>query len=78
MQKLLIWLVKVYRYTLSPFVGSHCRFYPSCSHYAIESLERFGALGGAWLTLRRLGRCHPWSAGGVDPVPNELRKSSDG
>lgn len=73
MQKILIFLIKVYRYTLSPFIGQHCRFEPSCSCYGMEAIERHGAVGGAWLTLKRLARCHPWCAGGYDPVPEHVR-----
>jgi hypothetical protein len=69
MARLLIWLVKAYRYLLSPMLGSNCRFSPSCSRYAIEALHKHGALRGGWLTLRRVVRCHPWHAGGHDPVP---------
>lgn len=65
----LLGLVKGYRLLLSPWLGSGCRFEPSCSLYAIGSLERHGALGGTYLTLRRLVRCHPWCDGGHDPVP---------
>lgn len=69
MQQLLILLVKAYRYFISPLVASHCRFYPSCSHYAIEAINQHGALRGSWLSLRRLLRCHPLHPGGYDPVP---------
>ena len=69
MQRLLIGLVKGYRLLLSPWLGSACRFEPTCSLYAIGALERHGALAGSYLTLRRLARCHPWCAGGCDPVP---------
>jgi uncharacterized protein len=67
----LIGLVKGYRLLLSPSLGSSCRFEPSCSVYALGALERHGALAGSYLTLHRLGRCHPWCAGGVDEVPHQ-------
>ena len=69
MRRLLIAVIRAYQYLLSPWWGSNCRFTPTCSHYAIEALERHGALGGIWLATRRILRCHPWSAGGYDPVP---------
>lgn len=69
MRELLIFLVKAYRWLISPMVGPTCRFYPSCSAYSLEALQRFGALKGSWLTVRRIGRCHPWNPGGFDPVP---------
>lgn len=71
MRRILIGLVKGYRLLLSPWLGSACRFEPTCSLYSIEALERHGALAGSWLTLARLARCHPWCQGGSDPVPHE-------
>lgn len=68
-RRLLIGLVKAYRLLLSPWLGSACRFEPTCSAYALQALERHGALGGSYLTLHRLCRCHPWCDGGPDPVP---------
>jgi hypothetical protein len=64
----LIWLIYLYRITLSPFIGQSCRFYPTCSHYAEDALWKYGALRGSWMALKRIGRCHPWHAGGYDPV----------
>ena len=61
--------VRAYRLLLSPWVGHACRFQPTCSAYALEALERHGALRGTWLMLRRIGRCHPWGGWGHDPVP---------
>ena len=62
-------LIRAYQLTLSPFIGNQCRFHPSCSNYALEAVAAHGALKGSWLTLRRLGRCHPFNPGGFDPVP---------
>ena len=67
--RLLSLVIRSYRYGLSPLLGMHCRFHPSCSAYALEALERHGAVRGAWLALARLARCHPWNPGGHDPVP---------
>ena len=67
--RLLALPVRAYRLILSPWVGFNCRYHPTCSAYALEALERHGALRGGWLTLRRIGRCHPWGGSGVDEVP---------
>jgi putative membrane protein insertion efficiency factor len=69
MQELLIVCVKLYRVVLSPYVGQQCRFTPSCSCYAIEALHKYGVVRGGYMSLLRLLRCHPWCAGGFDPVP---------
>ena len=69
MRAVLISLLRGYRYWISPLVGRHCRFYPTCSEYAVDAIAAHGAGRGALLILRRLARCHPWHAGGVDPVP---------
>ena len=69
MKTLLIAAVRVYQYALRPMLGANCRFYPSCSDYAREAIERHGALHGSWLATRRLCRCHPYHPGGFDPVP---------
>ena len=69
MRAVLMALVRAYRLLLSPWLGSACRFTPTCSLYALEALERHGALGGSYLAACRVLRCHPWCAGGHDPVP---------
>ncbi len=68
---LLVRAVKAYRLLLSPWLGSACRFTPTCSAYSLEALERHGAGVGTYLTVARLARCHPWCDGGIDPVPAE-------
>ena len=68
-KRVLLAMLAGYRLLLSPLLGSSCRFYPSCSVYAGEAIEKHGALKGTWLTLKRLSKCHPWHAGGFDPVP---------
>lgn len=72
MRRPVMLLIRAYRYAISPLLGGHCRFYPSCSQYAETAVARFGVLRGGWLAARRLGRCHPWHQGGEDPVPNSL------
>jgi putative membrane protein insertion efficiency factor len=69
MKTLLLGLLRLYQYALRPLLGANCRFYPSCSDYAREAIERHGAVRGVWLAARRLGRCHAYHAGGYDPVP---------
>lgn len=71
MQKIIIGIIRAYRYLISPMLGQHCRYFPSCSAYAQTAISRHGVLRGSWLSLRRLSRCHPWHAGGVDPVPEK-------
>ena len=61
--------IRLYRLVLSPLLGQHCRFAPTCSRYALDALAQHGALKGTLLAVRRVGRCHPWNAGGHDPVP---------
>jgi len=77
-RRLLIAAIRGYRYFLSPWLGNQCRFHPTCSQYALTAIERFGALRGGWLALRRLLRCHPWHPGGVDPVPEQLGTTKNG
>ena len=72
--KVLIKAIKGYERCISPLFGPSCRFYPSCSHYAIEALERFGPIKGSWLTTKRLLKCHPLHAGGDDPVPEKPKR----
>ena len=69
MKRLLMGLVRLYQRALSPHLPAACRYQPSCSHYALTALERFGALRGGWLALKRILRCNPFSRGGYDPVP---------
>ncbi|MCB1678114.1 MAG: membrane protein insertion efficiency factor YidD [Halioglobus sp.] len=69
MQRLLVFMISCYQICLSPFLGNHCRFYPTCSSYARDAITDHGVINGGCLALRRLGKCHPWHEGGVDPVP---------
>lgn len=71
--RVLVWLIRVYQKYISPSLKPRCRFYPSCSHYAVEAIEEHGAGRGGLMALGRLGRCHPFHSGGLDPVP--LRRS---
>jgi len=69
MKRILLLLLRAYQLGISPFLGQKCRFYPSCSSYAMEAIALHGAVRGSLLAARRLGKCHPWHPGGVDPVP---------
>jgi putative membrane protein insertion efficiency factor len=66
---LLVALLKAYRAVVSPLYGQVCRYHPTCSAYALGAIETHGSIRGTWLAVRRVGRCHPWAAGGYDPVP---------
>ncbi|WP_213697336.1 membrane protein insertion efficiency factor YidD [Acetomicrobium sp.] len=74
-KRVLILSIRLYQIFLSPLLGRNCRFYPSCSQYALEAIEQWGAFRGSWLTVKRLCRCGPWHPGGYDPVPGTDRKT---
>lgn len=76
--RLLLALLQLYRWTLSPLLGNVCRFEPSCSRYMSLSIERFGAAQGTWLGVKRLCKCHPWHPGGYDPPPEIAPTASQG
>ncbi|PKO35450.1 MAG: membrane protein insertion efficiency factor YidD [Betaproteobacteria bacterium HGW-Betaproteobacteria-7] len=69
MKSLLIGLIRVYQYAISPLMGRSCRYVPTCSEYTVEAIRKHGAIKGGWLGAKRIGRCHPWHPGGYDPVP---------
>jgi len=73
-RRLLIALVRGYQKVISPWLPQRCRFYPTCSDYAIEALTQYGMMRGLWLSLKRISRCHPWNLGGVDPVPDRRKE----
>jgi putative membrane protein insertion efficiency factor len=70
MRHVIAFLIRLYQRFVSPLLGPRCRFYPSCSNYALQAVQRFGTLQGTWLSVKRLCRCHPWHPGGYDPVPS--------
>lgn len=74
MRSILLAIIRLYRLTISPVLGDCCRFYPSCSAYGQEAIDRYGAVQGGWLAVKRICRCHPWHPGGVDFVPGHLPK----
>ena len=65
----MILLIRLYQITLSPFIGQSCRYIPTCSNYGIEAINKYGAIKGGWLTLKRILSCNPWGGSGYDPVP---------
>lgn len=69
MSRIIIVLIRLYQYTLSPLLGPSCRFSPSCSEYAAQAVAKHGSIKGGWLGLKRILRCNPWNPGGYDPVP---------
>lgn len=69
MRTLILGLIRMYQWTLSPLLGNACRYYPSCSRYTYEAVERFGSFRGSWMGFKRILRCNPWFEGGYDPVP---------
>jgi len=69
MKRALLLLVRIYQAILSPLLGRHCRYYPTCSDYMAQAIEKYGPARGVWIGLKRLARCHPFHAGGLDPVP---------
>ena len=78
MKYLLIGLLRAYRFAISPLYGQVCRYHPSCSAYALQAVTEYGAIRGSWLAARRLLRCHPWAAGGYDPVPSRTTTPTQG
>lgn len=70
-----IWLVRFYQAAISPYLPASCRFTPTCSHYAIEALQKHGLLKGGWLSIKRISSCHPWGRSGYDPVPEAKDKN---
>ena len=69
MKAVVLALLRFYKRWISPWLGARCRFKPTCSVYAMDAVQRFGAWRGSWLAAKRIGRCHPWHPGGYDPVP---------
>ncbi|MBN8250772.1 membrane protein insertion efficiency factor YidD [Priestia flexa] len=70
-------IIKVYQKVISPLTPPTCRFYPTCSHYGVEAIKRFGAFKGGWLTIKRISKCHPFHPGGMDPVPEKESVKKD-
>jgi putative membrane protein insertion efficiency factor len=77
MKHVLIALIRAWRFAISPLYGQVCRYHPTCSAYALEAVTEHGAVRGTWLAVRRILRCHPWAAGGYDPVPSRATPAAD-
>jgi hypothetical protein len=73
LKKIFILLIRFYQTVISPIKPPTCRFYPTCSQYGLEAVQRFGAIKGGWLTIKRISKCHPFHPGGVDPVPDKKK-----
>ena len=69
-------LIRGYQLIVSPLLGSNCRFMPTCSEYALESLKEYGLIKGTFLTIKRIGKCHPWGSNGYDPIPTKMEKNN--
>ncbi|KYG30990.1 membrane protein insertion efficiency factor YidD [Alkalihalobacillus trypoxylicola] len=76
MKKIFLGLIKFYQNYISPLTPPTCRFYPSCSHYGLQAIERFGIFKGGWLTIKRISKCHPFHKGGIDLVPEKKQKKN--
>ena len=77
MRRVMLFVIDIYRWFLSPLLGSNCRYYPSCSHFAQDAIRAHGAFRGSMLAAKRIGRCHPWADGGYDPVPSADQQAVD-
>ena len=77
MGKFLVLIIRGYQYLISPLLGPHCRFYPTCSYYAQDAVQRHGVFKGGWLAIQRVCRCHPWHDGGEDPVPESASEENE-
>jgi uncharacterized protein len=77
MKHLLIGFIRAWRFAISPLYGQVCRYHPTCSAYALEAVTEHGAIRGTWLSVRRIARCHPWAAGGYDPVPSRAGSAAE-
>ena len=71
-RNLMVLVLRLYRAVISPLYGDVCRYYPSCSSYALQAVQQYGVVRGSWMGMRRIARCHPWAAGGVDDVPQRV------